>query len=160
SARRNHLNPWAYLTHVLSELPTRTAGAGLADPLPLEHAGREDPRRPRRRLPVLRVRSSPNLLETAMDNVPIARWSVGATDRMMPAVLPFLVPPISRCPISPVDVADIKRAERVFPSPRAPGCPPRVTPRQPSNQESPMATRILSRRAMREQQDRAEQTDR
>jgi IS66 C-terminal element len=33
-ARRNHLNPWAYLTHLLSALPTRSAGAGLADLLP------------------------------------------------------------------------------------------------------------------------------
>ena len=31
SARRNLLNPWAYLTQVLSELPTRSAGADLAD---------------------------------------------------------------------------------------------------------------------------------
>jgi hypothetical protein len=34
SARRNHLNPWTYLTHVLSELPTRSAGSDLADLLP------------------------------------------------------------------------------------------------------------------------------
>jgi hypothetical protein len=32
-ARRHHLNPWAYLTHVLSELPTRSA-ADLTDLLP------------------------------------------------------------------------------------------------------------------------------
>jgi len=28
------INPWAYLTHVLSELPIRTSGADLADLLP------------------------------------------------------------------------------------------------------------------------------
>jgi hypothetical protein len=38
SARRNHLNPWAYLTHVMSELPTRSGGADLADLLPDEWA--------------------------------------------------------------------------------------------------------------------------
>jgi transposase len=34
SVQRNHLNPWAYLTHVLSELATRTAAADLTDLLP------------------------------------------------------------------------------------------------------------------------------
>jgi transposase len=34
SARRGGLDPWAYLTHVLSELPTRRAGADLSDLLP------------------------------------------------------------------------------------------------------------------------------
>jgi hypothetical protein len=38
SARRHHLNPWAYLAHVLSELPTRLAVADLADLLPDEWA--------------------------------------------------------------------------------------------------------------------------
>lgn len=38
SARRHHLNPWAYLTDVLSELPIRAAGADLADLLPDEWA--------------------------------------------------------------------------------------------------------------------------
>ena len=33
-ATRHRLDPWAYLTHVLSELPTRSAGADLADLLP------------------------------------------------------------------------------------------------------------------------------
>jgi len=31
SARRNHLNRWAYLTHVLTELPTHSAEADLTD---------------------------------------------------------------------------------------------------------------------------------
>ena len=31
SARRNRLDPWAYLMHVLSELPGRRAGADLTD---------------------------------------------------------------------------------------------------------------------------------
>ena len=34
SARRHGIDPWAYLTHVLSELPIRTSGADLADLLP------------------------------------------------------------------------------------------------------------------------------
>jgi transposase len=34
SARRNGLDPWAHLTHVLTELPARPAGADLADLLP------------------------------------------------------------------------------------------------------------------------------
>src|SRR5262249_5014449 len=34
SARRNGLDPWAYLTHLLNELPVRPAGADLADLLP------------------------------------------------------------------------------------------------------------------------------
>jgi hypothetical protein len=34
SATRHGLNPWAYLTHLLSELPTHSAGASLADLLP------------------------------------------------------------------------------------------------------------------------------
>jgi transposase len=34
SARRPGINPWAYLTHVLTELPARPLGAGLADLLP------------------------------------------------------------------------------------------------------------------------------
>jgi transposase len=34
SATRHRLDPWAYLTHILSELPTRTAAANLADLLP------------------------------------------------------------------------------------------------------------------------------
>ena len=38
SARRNGLDPWAYLTHVLSELPERSAGADLRDLLPDEWA--------------------------------------------------------------------------------------------------------------------------
>lgn len=38
SARRNVLDPWAYLTHVLSELPARSAGADLRDLLPDEWA--------------------------------------------------------------------------------------------------------------------------
>jgi hypothetical protein len=38
SARRNRLDPWAYLTHVLSELPARAPGADLADLLPGEWA--------------------------------------------------------------------------------------------------------------------------
>jgi transposase len=46
SALRHRLDPWAYLTHVLAELPTRPAGAELADLLPDEwataHAGNSD----------------------------------------------------------------------------------------------------------------------
>ena len=38
SARRNRLDPWAYLTHVLSELPARTTGDQLTDLLPDEWA--------------------------------------------------------------------------------------------------------------------------
>ena len=38
SASRHHLDPWAYLTHVLSELPARRAGADLTDLLPNEWA--------------------------------------------------------------------------------------------------------------------------
>jgi TPR repeat protein len=38
SARRNHLNPWAYLAHVLGELPRRAAGADLTELLPNECA--------------------------------------------------------------------------------------------------------------------------
>jgi hypothetical protein len=34
SARQNRLDPWAYLTHVLSELTIRAAGADLDDLLP------------------------------------------------------------------------------------------------------------------------------
>ena len=34
SATRHRLDPWAYLTHVLSEVPARSAGADLADLLP------------------------------------------------------------------------------------------------------------------------------
>ena len=34
SVRRHGLDPWAYLMHVLSELPIRTSGADLADLLP------------------------------------------------------------------------------------------------------------------------------
>jgi hypothetical protein len=34
SAKRHRLNPWPYLTHVLTELPTRAAGADLTDLLP------------------------------------------------------------------------------------------------------------------------------
>jgi hypothetical protein len=34
SASRNRLGPWAFLTHDLSESPTRTTGADLADLLP------------------------------------------------------------------------------------------------------------------------------
>jgi len=34
SALRHDLDPWAYLTHVLSELPTRSAGADLTNLLP------------------------------------------------------------------------------------------------------------------------------
>ena len=36
SARRNGLDPWAYLTHVLSEVAVRVAGADLTDLLPDE----------------------------------------------------------------------------------------------------------------------------
>jgi IS66 C-terminal element len=38
SARRNRLDPWAYLTHVVSELPACSAGADLRDLLPVEWA--------------------------------------------------------------------------------------------------------------------------
>ena len=38
SATRHRLDPWAYLTHVLSELPTRRVGADLGDLLPDEWA--------------------------------------------------------------------------------------------------------------------------
>ena len=38
SARRNGLDPWAFLTHVLKELPARSAGADLRDLLPDEWA--------------------------------------------------------------------------------------------------------------------------
>jgi transposase len=34
SVKRHGLNPWAYLTHVLSAMPTRTAESGLTDLLP------------------------------------------------------------------------------------------------------------------------------
>jgi transposase len=34
SATRHRLNPWAYLTHVLAELPARAAGSNLTDLLP------------------------------------------------------------------------------------------------------------------------------
>jgi hypothetical protein len=34
SVKRHGIGPWAYLTHVLSELPIRTSGADLADLLP------------------------------------------------------------------------------------------------------------------------------
>jgi transposase len=34
SVKRHGLEPWAYLTHVLSELPPRTPGADMADLLP------------------------------------------------------------------------------------------------------------------------------
>jgi len=39
SARRNGLDAWAYLTHVLSELPRRAAGTDLDDLLPDKRAG-------------------------------------------------------------------------------------------------------------------------
>jgi transposase len=39
SARRHGINPWAYLTHVLTELPGRPARADLADLLPDEWTG-------------------------------------------------------------------------------------------------------------------------
>ena len=39
SARRNGLDPWAYLTHVLTEMSTRRAGADLDDLLPDRAAG-------------------------------------------------------------------------------------------------------------------------
>lgn len=38
SARRHRVNPWAFLTHVLKELPARSAGADLRDLLPDEWA--------------------------------------------------------------------------------------------------------------------------
>jgi hypothetical protein len=44
SARRNRLDPWAYLGHVLSDLPRRASGADLADLLPDRWARR--PARP------------------------------------------------------------------------------------------------------------------
>jgi len=34
SVKRQHLDPWAYLEHVLTTLPARTAGTDLADLLP------------------------------------------------------------------------------------------------------------------------------
>jgi transposase len=34
SARRNGLDPWAYLTHALAEMPARATGSDLADLLP------------------------------------------------------------------------------------------------------------------------------
>jgi hypothetical protein len=34
SVKRHGIDPWAYLTHVLSALPIRTSGADLADLLP------------------------------------------------------------------------------------------------------------------------------
>jgi len=34
SVKRHGLDPWAYLTHILTELPARTSGADLADLLP------------------------------------------------------------------------------------------------------------------------------
>ena len=34
SVKRNGLDPWAYLRHLLTELPARAAGADLADLLP------------------------------------------------------------------------------------------------------------------------------
>jgi hypothetical protein len=34
SARRNQLDPWAYFTHVPTEVPLRASGADLADLLP------------------------------------------------------------------------------------------------------------------------------
>jgi transposase len=34
SVKRHGIDPWAYLTHALSELPIRTSGADLADLLP------------------------------------------------------------------------------------------------------------------------------
>ncbi|WP_390621251.1 transposase domain-containing protein [Urbifossiella limnaea] len=34
TATRHRLDPWSYLTHVLSELPARRAGAELGDLLP------------------------------------------------------------------------------------------------------------------------------
>ena len=34
SARRNQLDPWAYLAHVLAEVPRRASGADLTDLLP------------------------------------------------------------------------------------------------------------------------------
>ena len=38
SVKRHGLDPWAYLTHVLSELPKRTVGSDLGDLLPDERA--------------------------------------------------------------------------------------------------------------------------
>ena len=37
SATRHRLDPWAHPMHVLSELPSRSAGADLADLLPTRH---------------------------------------------------------------------------------------------------------------------------
>jgi len=34
SVKRHGIDPWAYLKHVLTELPARTAGADVADLLP------------------------------------------------------------------------------------------------------------------------------
>jgi hypothetical protein len=34
SVKRHGIDPWVYLTHVLSELPIRTSGADLANLLP------------------------------------------------------------------------------------------------------------------------------
>jgi hypothetical protein len=34
SAKRHDVEPWAYLKHVLTELPARPAGADLTDLLP------------------------------------------------------------------------------------------------------------------------------
>jgi hypothetical protein len=34
SVKRHGINPWAYLKHVLTELPARPTGADLADLLP------------------------------------------------------------------------------------------------------------------------------
>jgi hypothetical protein len=34
SVKRRGVNPWAYLTHVLTQLPARRPGANLADLLP------------------------------------------------------------------------------------------------------------------------------
>ena len=34
SVKRHGLDPWVYLTHVLSELPNRTSGTDLAELLP------------------------------------------------------------------------------------------------------------------------------
>lgn len=47
SATRHHLDPWEYLTHVLSELPIRSAGADLTDLLPDEWARTHGPARRR-----------------------------------------------------------------------------------------------------------------
>jgi hypothetical protein len=47
SIRRHGLNPWGYLTHVLTELPARTPGADLDDLLPDEWAKSRGEARPR-----------------------------------------------------------------------------------------------------------------